>query len=149
MKRKPDTPVLLDPVAVSQAEVAANQALPLETGGVLLGTYHADGIHVIRFIEIADPCATATEYLCDGDAAQDAMDAAIAVEGLRSRVGFVGEWHSHPADQPPSRRDVMTLTQLASGRKQPLALVVLAWDGANWCRHILVSRGHGWWRPWK
>ena len=42
------------------------------------------------------------------------------------RCGYVGEWHSHPAPQPPSATDRGALSAIVRQDRKPVALVVLA-----------------------
>ena len=42
------------------------------------------------------------------------------------RCGYVGEWHSHPAPQPPSSIDRGALSAIVRQDRKTVALVVLA-----------------------
>lgn len=109
-------------VAVSQDVIAdltrrKNEALPAETGGVLLGVVDtlARTIHVSFTLE------------APGDSVGTAVGFERGVAGLRDRIAeasaesagqltYVGEWHSHPLGSPvrPSATDLLQLADLAS-----------------------------------
>lgn len=52
-----------------------------------------------------------------------------------ARGGYVGEWHTHPADIGPSRTDLRALAAIARLAQGPVALVVLA-DPAQGLSHV-------------
>ncbi|ANY77097.1 hypothetical protein BB934_01750 [Microvirga ossetica] len=97
-------------------ESRRQQALPAETGGVLLGVVDMEArtIHVCSALDAPEDSK--------GDPA--AFERGIA--GLREKIGhasaetggqltYVGEWHSHPAGHPttPSLTDLSQLGELA------------------------------------
>lgn len=111
------------PDAASAATVAAQRALPLETGGFLLGFYSARSIVVAELVHVPDSGATRVSYERSNELA--------AVELSERRranqfLGYVGEWHSHPADRGPSWIDRRSIRRLAESSAMPIALVVLA-----------------------
>src|SRR5690606_11873539 len=76
---------------------------------VLLGC-HVDGRPVVTdVIEIPDADATETRYRIPEGAAQAAVAAARARD---LRVGYLGEWHSHPSGKGPSTLDVAAMLAL-------------------------------------
>ncbi len=119
---------LLVPIAVSeaaQAEMrrAASDAAPNETGGVLVGT-HVDGrTHVALAVEIAPAEPSRAGFtIPEGDA--KAVIESLAAED--PRLGYLGEWHSHPADQGPSATDRATMQALSlnADTGSPLLIVL-------------------------
>jgi proteasome lid subunit RPN8/RPN11 len=88
---------------------AATTALPNETGGILLGYRTLDGVRVTGAIEVPDRRATGTSYRRSHRHASRKLATALALEPAGSPVGYVGEWHSHPAPQPPSAPDLTAL----------------------------------------
>lgn len=103
-------------------------ALPYETGGLLLGWYEADGgVWIDRAIEVPARTAGTHHYERTAEAAQAALDAALADEPEGSPIGYVGEWHTHPEPCGPSDVDLETLVALGQDRDSgPLVLVVCA-----------------------
>lgn len=111
--------------ACAAAARMALEACPLETGGILLGWHEADTIVVSHVLRIGDPHASTHEYVRNDEAAQRALDTfrSVSADG---RIGYVGEWHSHPVAQPPSPIDYASLRQLAQEVDHPVALAVFA-----------------------
>lgn len=103
-------------------------ALPRETGGILVGWRGGASrlsVTAMTAVVVVDPVAGRTAYELDRERAQRALDVSIA-HGLDSRLGYVGEWHSHPAPQPPSSQDLHSLSDSARLASGPVALVVAA-----------------------
>lgn len=85
---------------------AATTAFPNETGGILVGV-HVDGHPwVTRAIEIATADRGRHHYKIPAGATQPAVRAARTAD---PRLGYLGDWHSHPADVGPSPTDLATL----------------------------------------
>jgi integrative and conjugative element protein (TIGR02256 family) len=129
--------------AVETIRNAAWAAVPRETGGILIGwrggaTQLTVSVHTALVVE--DPAAARTTYELNRDRAQTALDAYRAGQQDHN-LGYVGEWHSHPAPQPPSRQDLRSLRASARLASGPVALVVPALvpaqKGLTW--HGLVA----------
>jgi hypothetical protein len=104
---------------------AAAAAHPRETGGVLVGVHtHGSRPWVTHAVELRSPKATGTFYEVPAGARRKAI---ARLRRRDPRLGYVGEWHAHPADVPPSPVDMETIAQLASDRDagcdRPLLLV--------------------------
>jgi proteasome lid subunit RPN8/RPN11 len=98
--------LLLAESAFDQMRRAASLAHPLETGGILVGV-HADlQPWATMAIELRTSSRGRTHYRLPGGATQPAVMRARAID---QRLGYVGDWHSHPADVAPSRTDLATL----------------------------------------
>lgn len=108
MNIKAVIPILLlsESAQVSMIAAAAN-AHPKETGGILIGV-HTTGGHpwVVRAIEIASNDRGRHHYRIPSGATQPSVHAARRTD---SRLGYLGDWHSHPADIGPSPTDLATL----------------------------------------
>lgn len=111
------------------------QALPNETGGVLLG-YYDFNVNSIVIVEALPAPADSVgrpgsfERGTEGLMAQ-VMDANNRTAGI---VGYIGEWHSHPPGHSanPSRDDIVQLAQLAVGMKSdglPALQLIVGEDG--------------------
>lgn len=97
------------------------QALPNETGGILLG-YHDFTQNLLVIVDAvpapADSKGTPTSF------DRGVVGLREVVEDARNRtagiVGYVGEWHSHPDGCPaaPSHDDLVQLVQLAVGMNE-------------------------------
>lgn len=104
----------------------AARAHPLETGGVLVGVLTDGGRPwVVGALELPSRTATGTSYAVARDARPAAVDQARSHD---ARLGYVGDWHSHPADVGPSTTDAATMRRLAAdpdaGCSHPVLIVV-------------------------
>lgn len=124
-----ETEVLITDEAHEAMVAAARAALPRETGGFLAGFRVDDTIVVTRAIVVDDVDSTGGSYLRRGRSASRLLTQLRA--DAPDIVGYVGEWHVHPANRPPSRTDVVTLRQAARDAGDAVALVVLPFVGKD------------------
>ncbi len=117
--------ILIARAALDAVLAAGEQALPVETGGILLGFRTPDLVVVTRTLTVPDPRGSRHSYRRHRRRAQAQMAAAGINE--TPGIGYVGEWHTHPADCPPSRIDIRALTATARLTTAPVALIVLAY----------------------
>jgi hypothetical protein len=103
----------------------ANAAYPFETGGILLGWWADDALHIVRGVEVLDPQATNTSYNRKHETAASALAAALHAEPRDSLLGYVGEWHCHPTACPPSTQDRRELQALGRATRDPLVMAVM------------------------
>lgn len=92
--------------ALSVIRLAAFRSHPLETGGVLVGVWANDVPWITTAIEISSEDRGPRHFRIPAGTTQDLV--ARAREDDR-RVGYLGDWHSHPLDSPPSKTDLATL----------------------------------------
>ncbi|HKY14068.1 MAG TPA: ThiF family adenylyltransferase [Microthrixaceae bacterium] len=103
--------VMLSADARATMTNAAIDTHPNETGGILIGARASDGSTcVVEAVEFRPETPSPHVYRVPDGVTQSAVDAA---RSLDERVGYVGEWHSHPTDQPASATDVATMVHLA------------------------------------
>jgi len=102
-----------------RARIAAmrNEALPNETGGILLGVVDipARQIHVADAASAPTDSVSSPEGFTRGtDGVQETIDRGMAE--TQGQVRYVGEWHSHPprAGVLPSITDLAQINWLAS-----------------------------------
>lgn len=95
-----------------------------ETGGILLGWRREDGIHIEQVIEVPDRNAAHTLYRRRHVPAQAALSEALAGLPADTPVGYVGEWHSHPALVGPSFLDRRELRRISGKTANEVALLV-------------------------
>lgn len=119
--------VLVAREAITAADMAGRRALPRETGGILLGFRTPNLIVVTRALVVGDPSSSGRTYLRRRRRAQALLTAAC--QEADAVLGYVGEWHTHPADQPPSRTDHRALGETARMASSVVALLVLAYPG--------------------
>lgn len=99
-------------------QLLREEALPNETGGILLGYYDFNVNSVVVVAGMPPPgdskhSRTGFERGILG-VKESVEAAAIRTAGI---VGYIGEWHSHPPGHStdPSRDDLIQLTHLALG----------------------------------
>lgn len=112
--------------ALTVAEGRALEASPNELGGIMIGWWEGDSTAVVQeLLPVPDHQAGWAHYERRHSPAQDVLD-----DYLRThhdpRCGYIGEWHSHPAPQPPSSIDRGTLSGIVRQVRRPVALVVLS-----------------------
>lgn len=115
--------VLVSEQAVADIRSRATAALPFETGGVVLGTYTDRGVWITEFAEINSTSPHLTRYRIPAGRTHEIVNAARSAD---DRVGYLGDWHTHPADLGPSARDFGTLQDLAIGALRSRRLLALA-----------------------
>jgi JAB domain-containing protein similar to deubiquitination enzymes len=96
---------------------------PLETGGILAGVLVNGRPWVTHAKEIPSQTPNHTTYVLP------AGETSNAIEVLRrsdSRVGYLGDWHSHPADVGASQLDLRTLklSAINGDVRAPLLVIV-------------------------
>ncbi|GAA1033304.1 hypothetical protein GCM10009557_34640 [Virgisporangium ochraceum] len=119
-------------VVAEVAEALQRHAQPAahrERGGLLLGWWDHDDIIVRCAIEVPDPDATSTAWTRHQLAAQHALDQARAASA-DPRIGYVGDWHTHPAPVGASPTDEAALLRASRQYPQPTALIVALPDGS-------------------
>lgn len=139
--------VHLQPAAAATMEAASWAAIPRETGGILIGwrcQLPTLEVTVCAALLIEDPVARHTTYRLDHRRAQQALHDYLDTAS-NPYLGYVGEWHSHPAPQPPSGQDMQSLRSFARAAGGPVALLVPALnpnDGTLTWHTVLASKRH-------
>ncbi|SCK11175.1 integrative and conjugative element protein, VC0181 family [Variovorax sp. HW608] len=111
-----DMPIFLDEGLIKLLQAAREEALPAETGGVLLGyiDFNVNAIVVVDALAAPPDSEGTTMSFERGVAGLSALveEASRRTAGI---VGYIGEWHSHPRGHPasPSRADLIQLAELA------------------------------------
>lgn len=127
--------------ALITSEGRALDASPNEVGGILVGWWEDTANAVIRdMLPVIDNRAGRTHYERRHSPAQDILDE-YRRNSDDARVGYIGEWHSHPAPQPPSSIDEAALSGVIRQARQPAVLLVLSLDpDGGVATHALVGR---------
>lgn len=107
MTEFPPTPLLLvSESAQTYMRLAAARSHPFETGGLLIGV-HLDGHPwVVAAVEIATNDRGRNHFKIPAGATRPAVTAARKAD---PRLGYLGDWHSHPHNVGPSPTDLATL----------------------------------------
>lgn len=119
----------------------SQRALPREAGGILVGFRMGSDLVINRAVEVSDPDADRHGYVRRQAVAQRALDAVLDGEPRTSLLGWVGDFHSHPADRPASSQDLRSLRRSASADGQALAMLIAVHHRDSWRPFGWVSRG--------
>ena len=129
MNRRPSGTRLWLPADIADTLAKrAQPAAPRERGGLLLGWWDNGDIVIQKITEIPDPTATSTSWTRRQDTAQQNLNEARAELG-QALIGYVGDWHSHPALGGISTTDETALCRASLQYTQPIALLVAMPNG--------------------
>jgi proteasome lid subunit RPN8/RPN11 len=120
---EPPTVMITEPARRTMITAAAHLH-PNETGGVLVGVLDDTGSPCItEAVELQPDQPSTDRYEVPEGRTTTAVDAARHRD---RRVGYLGEWHSHPTDQPASATDHATMKALSAhpDTGQPVLLVL-------------------------
>jgi integrative and conjugative element protein (TIGR02256 family) len=106
--------------------IAAETAkrLPLETGGIILGYREGDNLVITHALAVDGGGATKDRYVRDDVRANARLEEFLADRAEDDPIGYVGEWHSHPAPSGPSTIDRNAMRAAAKVAEGPVALLV-------------------------
>jgi integrative and conjugative element protein (TIGR02256 family) len=113
-----DLTVYIDEGLENKLRSLRRQGLPEETGGVLLG-YHDFNVNVLVLVDAIEAPSDSRRSIEFFERGVQGLSAAVSEASRRTAavVGYVGEWHSHPAgfSSDPSGHDLNQLVYLAVG----------------------------------
>ncbi|WP_099021945.1 Mov34/MPN/PAD-1 family protein [Mycolicibacterium palauense] len=104
------TQLWLTEAAHTTMTTAAAQAHPDETGGILVGVYLDGHPWVITAIEIPTADRGRSHYRIPGGTDHPAV---LAARTADHRLGYLGDWHSHPHDVGHSPTDLASLALIS------------------------------------
>lgn len=110
--------------ALALASRHAREAAPHETGGILIGWREGKSIVVDHFLLVPDSTAAHGEYWRRHSEASNSLKEYLDAAD-DSRLGYVGEWHSHPRPSVASATDIRSITAIVKETRSPVALIVL------------------------
>lgn len=133
--------VVISPQARDALKLAARASAEQEYGGILIGYRDRDGIRIDDIIEVPDATAARTRYSRREAPARRALTTYLDRPGLDQALGYVGEWHTHPAPVAPSSTDHHAMRIIARRNREPVALIVAALqaDGRDVHLYALIS----------
>ena len=106
-------PLLLVSESAHAAMIAAAaRAHPDETGGVLVGVQSNGQPWATHAVEISSPNSGRHRYEIPSSTTQPAVREARRFD---PRLGYLGDWHSHPVDVGPSPTDFTSLELVSTG----------------------------------
>lgn len=136
------SPVVVAKEAMNVMLNAGREALPRETGGILAGFRTENQVVVTRAMVVTDSHSSRHGYLLQKTRASEEL--ARTKEGATQVVGYVGDWHTHPADSPPSSTDITSFEAVAAAAGDLVALIVVPFDsGKPRPAHARVGRRVG------
>jgi hypothetical protein len=121
--------------AVAGVRARAAEAAPFEIGGIIVGAITDDGVWITDFVAIPGQMRHHARFLIPAGATYRIIDATREAD---PRLGYLGDWHTHPAHAGPSRVDFATLRDLAVGPFGPRRLLAVvmrsdpAWNIGLW-----------------
>lgn len=101
---------------------SASRSHPLEGGGVLAGVEVDGAAWVTHVVEVDGSVATPVYFELPEGARPRAIS---AIRKIDSRLGYIGDWHSHPLDAGPSSQDRSSLREIADDRALSLPPLLL------------------------
>lgn len=128
--RQDELPVTVDVTERVQAHIMerVRDALPNETGGVLIGCHIDERPIVTQAPEHDDPDATPCTFRLPEGETKALVEIARATD---ERLGYLGDWHSHPSGAGPSDLDTAAMLSAARESGQDRPLLLLAVPGEN------------------
>jgi proteasome lid subunit RPN8/RPN11 len=118
---------------------ACRRAAPFETGGLLLGVQTSDGLWVTHAVEIPVEPRSRRRFVIPHGSTTPIVD---RFRALDPRLGYIGDWHSHPANVGASSLDLRTLAKLAIGSFQQRRLMAVArLDAGRWVLDLWAQGG--------
>jgi integrative and conjugative element protein (TIGR02256 family) len=121
---------------VERLRAVATAAVPLETGGVLLGYRGETGDAVVTHVIDGGPSAKRTRTTFEPDYEHQDREIAKAYKESGRRLSYLGDWHSHPpgGGSTLSGTDRRTLKMIARHRAarstDPIMILVhFSFDG--------------------
>ncbi len=106
------------------------KALPNETGGILLG-YRVGSDFTVTAALVVEGKRTSTSFVRDDVEANRLLAEFLEERAPTDPVGYIGEWHSHPAAVGPSSQDISSIRGIAKQHADPLILLVYS-VGTPW-----------------
>ena len=102
-----------------------------EAGGILLGSYRGEHLEILDATEpLREDRRSRFSFIRKDRGHQDRALSAWK-KSLHTDT-FVGEWHTHPENDPsPSHVDLATWQELSTRSREPLLFVIVGWR-TNW-----------------
>lgn len=138
------TRVFVAEAVLDGLRASAERSRPHETGGILVGVLRDGEPWITSAVEVRDLGRTSSRYVIPAGATPAAVSAAQAADG---RVGYIGDWHSHPADVEASATDRGTLARNSRRRSRtkgvPTVMFVVRDTADGWVVDALAAGDSG------
>lgn len=126
----PPIGVVITDQAVATLKAQARATRINERGGILVGYRTDTALHIHDALVVPDHAAAHTKYVRRGQGGQRVLEDWFHATGDPT-IGYVGEWHTHPAPMPPSPTDLAAARIMCIKNRHPVALVVASLEAAN------------------
>lgn len=115
--------ILVGELAAAAMIDVARVAHPLEAGGILVGVHSDRTPWVTHALQIPSSDTGPAHYVVPAGITRWLVRCARQMD---PRIGYLGEWHVHPADVGPSSTDVRTMRGVAKAQEEshPMLIVV-------------------------
>ena len=141
--------VLISETAVQTILDSAAGAHPLEAGGLLVGVRAGPYPWITHALEVPSTDVSGIHYVFPAGITHSLIR---HVRRVDKRLGYLGEWHVHPADVGPSPTDVRTIATIADSAPNPILAIarrtaarytldVMQWQRAGLGKVELVTTG--------
>lgn len=120
-------------------ETKARRSPNREIGGVLFGAREGDDVHVVEVVQVQDPAATRRRFVLHRELREATIARYLAELPCGSPVGYVGTWHSHPADKGPSFVDRRTFRRQVREAPDTIAMLIVASADGEWNLYAAVG----------
>ncbi|AZS46080.1 MULTISPECIES: Mov34/MPN/PAD-1 family protein [Microbacterium] len=124
--------------ALERLRVSAAHSHPLETGGILIGVTAGDSPWVTEVRTFDSPGRGPAQFILPRGVTQRAVRDARRAD---ARLGYIGDWHSHPADVPASRTDLLTTRTTSLAMRRSVLLLVARHRGTTYALDMSMARG--------
>lgn len=124
-------PIYLDSTGHKRMIRAAEQGLPNETGGLLLG-YRADDYVCVEDVVVVPGPSGPRHFVMRQEPREKALLNWLAQQPEDSVNGYVGTWHVHPGPSGFSTRDLITFGCRAVCASSSTAMIVAARTESDW-----------------
>ncbi|MCC6237277.1 MAG: Mov34/MPN/PAD-1 family protein [Dehalococcoidia bacterium] len=121
--------------------VEARRVHPNEAGGILVGVSISARPWITHAVPIPSASASTQHYEIPDDATPAAVD---ELRRTDPRLGYLGDWHSHPADLPASAEDVDSLraiTARVGARPRPVLAIIRRRAGQHRVDFLVSEQG--------
>jgi len=119
--------------AAEEIRTRAAASHPCETGGILAGVRVGSRPWVTHAIEIKSQEPSGGRYAVPEGATLRAIE---DIRASDKRIGYLGDWHSHPADIGASSYDAQCMMRIAGNRQamcpHPLLLIARRSSDGYW-----------------
>jgi integrative and conjugative element protein (TIGR02256 family) len=135
--------LLIEPWALKSLERHAERRHPTETGGILLGFRDGRDVHIQDVLEVPDPEATYRSYKLRWRPREKILRHYLTDLPADSVLGYVGDWHTHPADCEPSAIDRSQFIVDSQTMSDTLAMLVMVRTSQAWRPDGLIAASPG------